>query len=266
MTATATTMPLPILVVNPNTTKSMTDGLEVALEPIIASGKLPRPTFFTAPSGIASINDAQDCHASAEAVFPSLVSPASRDSPSLYSRHSAILIACYSVHPLVRQLAAARIPVLGIFEASILASLALCLAPQDRFGIVTTGAVWDEILTRGVADFLGTGGGDSSTSGSRSTESLRSRKFSGVETTGLTAVELHSTPPEEVTRRLKEAVKRLIRRTQSSSSDGGGMVGFDEAIRAGCIEELGPEEGAKISIVDGVKAGYVMLEGMVRAG
>ena len=116
------------------------------------------------------------------------------------------------MHPLVRQLAAARIPVLGIFEASILASLALCLAPQDRFGIVTTGAVWDEILTRGVADFLGTGGGDSSTSGSRSTESLRSRKFSGVETTGLTAVELHSTPPEEVTRRLKEAVKRLIRR------------------------------------------------------
>ena len=187
------------------------------------------------------------------------------------------------MHPLVRQLAAQprRIPVLGIFEASLLASLAICLAPQDRFGIVTTGAVWDEILTRGVADFLGTGG-DSATNGtSRSSE--RSRKFSGVETTGLTAVELHSTPPEEVTRRLKEAVKRLIRRTQSSSDgdgDGGGqqsrlravclgcagMVGFDEAIRAGCIEELGPEEGAKISIVDGVKAGYVMLEGMVRAG
>lgn len=29
---------LPILVVNPNTTKAMTDGLEAALEPIVASG------------------------------------------------------------------------------------------------------------------------------------------------------------------------------------------------------------------------------------
>lgn len=195
------------------------------------------------------------------------------------------------MHPLVRQLAAAEpqrrtLPVLGIFEASILASLAICLAPQDRFGIVTTGAVWDEILTRGVADFLGTGGSSSNEDGSRTSSERppQSRKFSGVETTGLTAIELHSTPPEEVTRRLKEAVKRLIRRTQSSSvvGDGGGggqqprlravclgcagMVGFGEAIRAGCIEELGPEEGAKVSIVDGVKAGYVMLEGMVRAG
>ncbi|GAA5861857.1 hypothetical protein JCM3774_001329 [Rhodotorula dairenensis] len=263
-------LPLPILVVNPNTTKAMTDGLEVALEPIIASGRLHRPTFFTAPTGIASINDDDDCHASAEAVWPSLVTSSSPpDAPSLVSRHSAVLIACYSVHPLVQRLVAdsyteRRMPVLGIFEASILASLAVCLMPKDRFGIVTTGAVWDPILSRGVADFLGAG-----TDGEREREG----KFAGVETTGLTAVELHSTAPEEVTRRLKEAVKRLIRRTRQRGGGGelravclgcAGMVGFDEAVRAGCVEELGPEAGAKISIIDGVKAGYLMLEGMVR--
>ncbi|GAA5981960.1 hypothetical protein JCM10908_004683 [Rhodotorula pacifica] len=264
-------MSLPILVVNPNTTKAMTDGLEEALEPI-----LPRPTFFTAPSGIASINNSDDCHASAAAVFPSLLSSSSSDpsQPSLLSQHSAVLIACYSVHPLVRKLAAAEEllqllggasspcrPVLGIFEASILASLAICLAPQDRFGIVTTGAVWEGILSRGVEDFLGA---KASTEGG---------KFAGVETTGLTAIELHSTPQEEVTRRLKEAVKRLIRRTREKGGElravclgCAGMVGFDEAVRAGCIEELGDEAGSRVSIVDGVKAGYVMLEGMVRTG
>lgn len=161
-------------------------------------------------------------------------------------------------------------PVLGIFEASILASLAVCLAPEDRFGIVTTGAVWDRILSQGVADFLGGTGYGTPGGGSRG----EGGKFAGVETTGLTAVELHSTPPDEVTRRLKEAVKRLIRRSRSGDSSGGelravclgcaGMVGFDEAVRQGCVEELGPEAGARISIVDGVKAGYLLLEGMVR--
>ncbi|BGP00402.1 DCG1 protein [Rhodotorula toruloides ATCC 204091] len=255
--------PLPILVVNPNTTKSMTDGLEAALAPIVATGRLPPPTFFTAPTGIPSINCSEDCHASATAVLPHLLnSPSSSSTESLASSHSAILIACYSVHPLVPLLTArlAPRPVLGIFEASILASLALLRAPGEKFGIVTTGAVWESILSEGVADFLGLEKGG------------KSSKFAGVQTTGLNAVELHSTPEGEVTRRLKDAVKRLIRQAKE---DGGklravclgcaGMVGFDEAVRAGCVEELGEEEGRRVEIVDGVKAGYAMLEGMVRA-
>ncbi|BGO93864.1 hypothetical protein NBRC10512_006126 [Rhodotorula toruloides] len=259
--------PLPILVVNPNTTKSMTDGLEAALGPIVATGQLPPPTFFTAPTGIASINNSEDCHASATAVLPHLLnSPSSSSSSSfdesLASSYSAILIACYSVHPLVPLLSArlAPLPVLGIFEASILASLALLRAPGEKFGIVTTGAVWESILSDGVTDFLGIEVGQ------------KSSKFAGVQTTGLNAVELHSTPETEVTRRLKDAVKRLIRQAQE---DGGrlravclgcaGMVGFDEAVRAGCVEELGEAEGRRVEIVDGVKAGYVLLEGMVRA-
>lgn len=228
--------------------------------------QLPTPTYMTAASGIASINNSEDCHASAEAVYPSLVSTASSSShPSILSQHSAVLVACYSVHPLVPRLSALdpNKPVLGIFEASILASLAVCLQPQDRFGIVTTGAVWEEILSAGVRDFLGQ---------PRGTEA-RGTKFAGVETTGLNAVELHTTPQDEVTRRLKEAVKRLIRRTKAEGGDlravclgCAGMVGFDEAVRAGCIEELGEGPARRIQIVDGVKSGYLLLEGMVRIG
>lgn len=224
--------------------------------------QLPSPTYYTAPSGIASINGSEDCHASAEAVLPTLLA-SSASSPSLLSQHSATLIACYSMHPLVPLLLAAQEPpkpVLGIFEASILGSLAVCLRPEDRFGIVTTGAVWDEILTRGVRDYFG----NSPEVGS---------KFAGVETTGLTAIELHETAPEEVTRRLRAAVRRLIRRCRAEEGElravclgCAGMVGFDEAIREGCIEELGEVAGRRVSIVDGVKVGYALLEGMVRTG
>ncbi|BGP15854.1 hypothetical protein JCM10213_005660 [Rhodosporidiobolus nylandii] len=258
---------LPILVVNPNTTATMTDGLKPLLESFIGSSTLPPPTFFTAPEGVPSINNGEDCHRSANLVLPDLVRPfsstSSSSSTSILSSHSAVLVACYSVHPLVSLLKAHLSahslppkPILGIFEASILSSLSLLAGePSAHFGIVTTGAVWEQLLSDGVRDFLG---------------AERSAKFAGVETTGLSAVELHDAP--DVKERLKEATKRLIRK---ASEDGqgrlgavclgcAGMAGMDETIRKACVEELGEEDGAKVAIVDGVKAGYAMLEAEVR--
>ncbi|BGP39758.1 hypothetical protein JCM10450v2_003728 [Rhodotorula kratochvilovae] len=276
-------MSLPILVVNPNTTESMTRGVERALAAIVVSSKFPSPTFFTAPTGVPSINDDHDCHHTAGVVLPHLVAtpyaaptptspslPSSNSHLSLAAAHSAVLIACYSVHPLVSLLAAhyaslpgpAR-PVLGIFEASLLTSLALLHAPEDRFGIVTTGAVWEGILSAGVHDFLGVRG-----------EDAQVERFAGVETTGLSAVELHDLPAAEVEQRMKDAVKRLIARARGDDGKGrlravclgcAGMAGLEATVRAACVEELGEEEGAKVHIVDGVKAGYTILEGMVRA-
>jgi Asp/Glu/hydantoin racemase len=300
---------LPILIVNPNTTTAMTDGLRPLLSSFIASStvrpiphcinafadpfppsfhhettkQLPPPTFFTAPEGVPSINNGEDCHHSAEVVLPYLTgaksasSSASSSSPpsstatssSLLDTHSAVLIACYSVHPLVSllkspSLSSSSKPVLGIFEASLLASLALLAGSPatDQFGIVTTGAVWEKLLSDGVRDFLGGGA-----------EGEKSSRFAGVATTGLNAIELHEAPPAEVKQRLKDASKRLLR---SSREKGGrlravclgcaGMAGMDETVREACVEELGEEEGAKVSIVDGVKAGYAILEGMVRSG
>ncbi|GAA5906064.1 hypothetical protein JCM6882_003549 [Rhodosporidiobolus microsporus] len=252
---------LPILICNPNCTKAMTDGLKPLLESFIASSALPPPTFFTAPDGIPSINNDKDCHDSADIVFPYLTSPTSDDKPSesLLSTHSAVLIACYSVHPLVPRLKALTSkPVIGILEASVVASLSLLAgSPEGKFGIVTTGAVWDDILSTGVRDFLG---------------AAESARFAGVATTGWNAVELHDAPAGEVKRRLKEATVRLIRK----ANEGGkgtlsavclgcaGMAGMDKTVREACMEELGGEKGGKVHIVDGVKAGYALLEGMVR--
>lgn len=228
-----------------------------------------------------SINNGEDCHDSAQVVLPYLIgaakstfsSPSSTSSDtSLLSSHSAILIACYSVHPLVPLLkshlasssAPSRsVPSLGIFEASLVTSLSLLAGTPftDTFGIVTTGAVWEKLLSDGVRDFLG------------GKEEEQSTRFAGVATTGLSAVKLHEAPAEEVKRRLMDATKRLIR---SSREKGGrlrvvclgcaGMAGMDATVREACVEELGKDEGSRVAIVDGVKAGYALLEGMVRSG
>ena len=128
--------------------------------------------------------------------------------------------------------------------------------------------MWDGILTQGVRDFLALRGGQGEG------ESAGTDRFAGVETTGLTAVELHDLPADEVARKMKEAVKRLIGRAKGSEGSGklkavclgcAGMAGLDATVREACVEELGEVEGGKVHIVDGVKAGYALLEGMVRA-
>ncbi|GAA5906436.1 hypothetical protein JCM5296_000456 [Sporobolomyces johnsonii] len=273
-------MALPILIVNPNTTESMTRGLETMLEPYLASSPLPRPTFWTAPSGVPSINSLADCHTSALACLPALV--------PLLSTHSAVLVACYSVHPLVDLLQPPPSsgtpppqtkPVLGIFEASVLACLAH-IGPsitgdgdgngdERAFGIVSTGKAWEPLLAAGVRDFLLHGGGcdDRDRQGAESLD-----QFAGVETTGLDATELHDAPPALVRERIKAAVKRLIRRAQARGKKLGavclgcaGMAGMDETVREACVEELGAERGRDVEIVDGVKAGWAMLDAQVRA-
>jgi Asp/Glu/hydantoin racemase len=145
----------------------------------------------------------------------------------------------------------ARKPVTGIFEASVATSLQI-IHPEEKFGIVSTGKVWEEILTDAVRDFLGIEG---------------SKRFAGVETTGLNATELHDAPPEEVRRKMKEATKRLLRKGEVGAVCLGcaGMSGMDEMVREAAVEELGEDEGKKVRIVDGVKAGVAWLEGAVRA-
>lgn len=132
----------------------------------------------------------------------------------------------------------------------------LLLRPEESFGIVSTGKVWEDLLSRGVADQLGSEG---------------SKRFAGVETTGLSAVELHDAPAEEVRRKMMDAVKRLLRRTEAGKVGAvclgcAGMAGMEEMVREACVEEWGEEEGSRVRIVDGVKAGYAMLEAMVKLG
>jgi Asp/Glu/hydantoin racemase len=144
--------------------------------------------------------------------------------------------------------------VTGIFEASVSTSLQV-IHPDEKFGIVSTGKVWEDILTQATVTFLGTG-------------SQASERFAGVETTGLDATDLHDAPVEEVRKRMKDAVKRLLKKGEVGAICLGcaGMSGMDQMVREACIEELGEEEGERVRVVDGVMAGVAWLEGAIRAG
>lgn len=195
--------------------------------------------------------------------------------------------------------------VTGIFEASVTSSLMLMSAfnlqsewshrktqSQDTFGIVTTGAVWKPELTKAVAAMMngpeesesGKGGDrDASVSGSgsvsvsspassTSTSTILPAsvaRFAGVETTGLTAVELHETPPDEVRRRMIDATERLLRGSshpvRAVCLGCAGMAGMDEAVRAGCVRAYGESEGEDVHIVDGVVAGVGLLVNACKA-
>ncbi len=154
-------------------------------------------------------------------------------------RHHGFLIACYSKHPLVPLLKgdaaiiSGRKPVTGIFEASVSTSLQI-IHPDEKFGIVSTGKVWEAVLSKAVVDFLGTG-------------SEASERFAGVETTGLNATDLHDAPAEEVRSRIKDAVKRLLAKAKVGAICLGcaGMSGMDAMVREACVEELGGGAGER---------------------
>ncbi|KAE9375092.1 hypothetical protein N431DRAFT_436636 [Stipitochalara longipes BDJ] len=248
-----------ILVINPNSSESMTDSLDQMIHSL--NQELPFSAeihTYTAPSGPSSINNEDDAQASAVVVFSDLET-------ELF-QYDAFLVACYSVHPLVEMLREKLAPhqhVTGIFEASI--STALALLPlelgstrKQKFGIVSTGTYWKRALSEGVAAFLGI----------RDMDSLDGcARFKGVETTGLSAIELHTAPPEEVKRKMVEATKRLVKKRDVKVICLGcaGMTGLDGIVEEALVEELGAEEARKVHVLDGVKAGLGLLEGLLRA-
>lgn len=243
-----------ILLINPNSSKSMTDGLSTLLKDMNRQGHTSSQiTTYTAPSGPPSINNEDDALESAKIVLADL-------EPSL-SNYDAYLVACYSVHPLVGMLkkrVAPHVHVTGIFEASISTSLSLLPlgsgSSYSKFGIVSTGTYWEKTLSDGVKDFL-------------EVEDLKScKRFKGVETTGLDAGELHTAPPDLVRRKMMEATKRLVKDKDVRVVCLGcaGMAGLDAVVEDALVEELG-EDAKFVYVLDGVKAGIGMLENFLRA-
>ncbi|KAH6656146.1 Asp/Glu/hydantoin racemase [Truncatella angustata] len=241
-----------ILVLNPNSSQSMTDGVKKVVKAIY----LPENTdlhFYTAPSNApASINNGEDIASSVEAVK----ADAWRYIES--GKFEGILIACFSVHPLVgelQQLTGTSGVATGIFEASILTALPL-LKPDEKWGVVTTGKFWEKHLSDGVQHFLGAGETDSNA------------KFAGVESTGLNASDFHhGVSPDVVNQKIREATGRLLRKGKVTTVVMGcaGMAGMESQIRRGAAEEMGEEFAGKVlNVVDGVTAGVIQIEQLCR--
>lgn len=203
---------------------------------------------MTAPSGPSSVDNEEGCHESARILLPILTETRA----DYLASHSGFLIACYSEHPLVQELKSyTHKPVVGILEASVATAISL-LGPGQSFGIVSTGKVWEELLSTAVHHLLGT---------------EQSERFAGVTTTGLSATELHDAPTDLVHRRINEATRLLLRRAKDIGAiclGCAGMTGMDEWVREACTQELGDDKGNRVRIVDGVKSGFIMLDGLVK--
>ena len=242
-------------------------------------------TYTAPPESPPSINNGDDVLRSADIVYKNLTTPDPQTGLSPLADYDAVLVACFSVHPLVERLADLEFPasptlacpastssnhhsvpkrklcVTGIFEAGVLASLSLVTTPPlntvppRKWGIVTTGKWWEAHLTQGVNTFLGV-----------DPKSLND-KFAGVETTGLDAGDFHGgVSPEVIRQKLTEATKRLLSQGAVDCVVMGcaGMAGLEEIIRSAAIEKYGEEQGKQVCIVDGVRAGVGLLEDMVR--
>ena len=124
---------------------------------------------------------------------------------------------------------------------------------HGQFGIVTTEKYWEEVLSEGVHEFL-------------RQEQTPSSVFGGVQSTGLSAAELHTMPLEEVKSRMVEATKRLLDEKDIRVICLGcaGMAGMDIIVREACIEQRGEKAGEEIHIIDGIAAGVSVIDGMLK--
>ncbi|KAF7190410.1 N-carbamoyl-D-amino acid hydrolase [Pseudocercospora fuligena] len=223
-----------ILLCNPNATQSMTDS---CLK--MVSATLPPDVSvdgFTGPSN--------DAPTAIEGTFDSVLSSAAcaRALIPIQERESydAILVACYSNHPLIPMLREEfEIPIIGIMEASLLAARTL----GARFGIVAT-SQRSKVMHKDSVKYYGMEG-----------------YCAGIESCDLGVLDLERLPREEVLSVMRKVAKKLV------YEDGAevltlGCAGMTDMKSA--VEEVVAEEG--VQVVDGVVAGVQHLVGIVRMG
>lgn len=224
-----TQQPMRILLCNPNSTKSMTDNcVRMAQETVPSDVQI---IGFTAPSsGPTAIESFSDGVLSAAAVAREIVSSD--------GEFDAVLVACYSDHPLIRVLREeVEKPVVGIMEASLFVARTL----GNRFGIIGTGdrssvSLEDAVRQYGLSGYC-----------------------AGVKSCGLGVLELKARPQEEVLEIMCEVAKDLVAQGADTLTLGcAGMTKLKPAVQRAV--------GAEVQVVDGVLAGVQHLMGILRIG
>lgn len=233
--------PRRILVINPNTSTSIT----ATFKPNIGDLALPHAefTYWTSPTGPAMIRSQSDLQSSASQCLPLLL--------RIADKYDGFLAACYADHPLVHMLRASMHdrPVVGIFDASVLASL-LLLDHGSTFGIVTTAAAYEDMLDDSVRLLLG----------SRKASTC----FAGTCASGFGLRDLETGYEHVAQQKVEEATARLIRKSSGNldviSMGGVILAGMECFVRSTCVREMGELAGRKVKIVDQLRAGALILD------
>lgn len=133
----------------------------------------------------------------------------------------AVLVACFSAHPLVpmlRELTA--LPVVGIMEAGILFASQVA----GNVGVVTTDKRWEPLLEHEIEGELG----------------LKRQCSAGVISSGLSVLQLETLPKDEVYAALSAAARKIVRERDADAILLGcaGMVGLDKVIQEAVGDEV----------------------------
>jgi len=225
--------PVSILVINPNSSQVITDGLERNLAPCIPPGT--HVTYFTGPSDAPpSIDDEETSQQSAKACLRVL-------EDASFMKFDGFLICCFSDHPLTYSLRKLHNkPVINIFHASLVQGLLL----GSHLGIITTGPDWIVPLTKGTIEFLG-----------------GNAKFMGVEATGLGVVELKTDGEGHVEEQIRHSAVAIATKGADVIVLGcAGMAGMERLVKS-AVQSAGLPP---VEVVDGAKAGIEVLSGLTR--
>ncbi|KAK1057214.1 hypothetical protein LTR12_012987 [Friedmanniomyces endolithicus] len=230
-TSTPPPKPIRILLCNPNATPSMTASCLTMVTPTLPPD-VSLHAFTAPPPAPTAIESATDNVLSAAASFRALLPLQHREN------YSAVLVACYSDHALIRMLREElECPVIGIMEASLFVARTL----GARFGIVATShrsAIGhaDAVRHYGMEGFC-----------------------AGIESCCLGVLDLERKPREEVLGAMQDAAVRLVGKGAEVLTLGcAGMTDMKAA-----VEEA---VGGDVTVVDGVVAGVHHLVGVVRMG
>lgn len=151
----------------------------------------------------------------------------------------AVLVACFSAHPLVPMLRElTTLPIVGIMEAGILYGSQV----GGNVGVVTTDKRWEPLLEHEIEGELG----------------LKRQCSAGVLSSGLSVLELETLPKEQVYEALCKAAKKMVHQREADAILLGcaGMVGLTEVIQ----KAVGPE----VTVLDPVVCAAEMCISLAR--
>ncbi|KAF5341534.1 hypothetical protein D9758_012596 [Tetrapyrgos nigripes] len=287
-----------LLIINPNTTSSMTASLQAPVNALLASYKDVSCDFFTGPPFQPSVKSSfdspvplADIDLNAAAIgagaIPSINSPADAWASAAYClpflrakipEYDGFLVACFSEHPLVQMLGKEiddlrrqnsrgswRKFVIGILEASVITSLGLLAQySSHRQGEDASTPSFGIVSTGKIwEDALSSA--VHSFLGFDGNGSPKSERFAGVETTGLNATELHDLPADEVRSRMSEAAARLVSSPQLT--DGERKRRKVRVICLGCAGMTGLEnavrEGVRSALGDEDAKEIMIVDGVL---
>ncbi|CAD6622573.1 BAH_G0028650.mRNA.1.CDS.1 [Saccharomyces cerevisiae] len=169
-----------ILVVNPNSSKSMTVSLRETIEKTFSMESC-KISYFTGPdTSPPQIEGQETSIKSMEACLPLLID----DQESIYyfQKFNGILIACFSDHPLVTKIKdraakeKADVSIVGLLDSSI----NYCNLIGKKFSIITSNKEWIPILNNSVESKFLTG------------NTINKNLWKGTVSTDLQVLDLHS--------------------------------------------------------------------------